>query len=258
LEDVFFLDENNGWTVGRIWPTQVDSCIILRTSDGGKTWQKQYSESSAHLTSVFFTDLNNGTAVGHSGTILQTTNGGQNWTGGSNGSTEGYHDVYFTDVNNGWVVGWNGVLLHTTNGGSDWTYQSIGTSNHLYGISFFDSNNGIIVGSKSIILRTTNGGATFVQQDNYSTFPQNFFLSQNYPNPFNSSTTISFDLPFQSFVTLKVFDIIGNEVAVIFSDEMQAGNHTCKLNSDDLNSGIYFYRLQAGSFSETKKLVILK
>ncbi len=88
--------------------------------------------------------------------------------------------------------------------------------------------------------------------------PQTFSLAQNYPNPFNPSTTISFSLPSQSFVSLKVFDIIGREVATIVSEEMPAGTYTRQWNAAKMSSGIYFYRLQAGSYTQTKKLVLLK
>ena len=87
---------------------------------------------------------------------------------------------------------------------------------------------------------------------------RSYSLNQNYPNPFNPSTTFSFNLPSRSFVLLKVFDLIGKEVATIVSEEMQAGNYSRQWNASDLPSGVYFYRLQAGSFEETKKLILLK
>ena len=88
--------------------------------------------------------------------------------------------------------------------------------------------------------------------------PMFFGLSQNYPNPFNPATTISFSLPTGSFVSLKVFDLIGREVAIIVSQELFAGTYTRQWNATNMSSGIYFYRLQAGSFTETKKLILLK
>jgi hypothetical protein len=88
--------------------------------------------------------------------------------------------------------------------------------------------------------------------------PTSYRLHQNYPNPFNPSTTISFSLPSKSFVTLKVFDLIGREVATIVNEELPPGNHTKQWNADNLSSGVYFYRLQADSFTQTKKLVLLR
>ncbi len=85
-----------------------------------------------------------------------------------------------------------------------------------------------------------------------------FKLLQNYPNPFNPVTKISFRLPLKSYVSLKVFDILGREVTTIVSEELAAGNYSRQWNAQGFASGIYFYRLQAGSFTDTKKLVLLK
>jgi hypothetical protein len=88
--------------------------------------------------------------------------------------------------------------------------------------------------------------------------PQRYSLEQNYPNPFNSSTVISFSLPLKSSVLLKVFDIMGREVATLVNEELAAGNHYHQWDASNISSGVYFYRLQAGSFTQTKKLVLLR
>ncbi len=88
--------------------------------------------------------------------------------------------------------------------------------------------------------------------------PDAFQLFQNYPNPFNPATTISFTLPSRSLVSLKIFDIVGREVSTIVSGELQAGSYTRQWNAAAFSSGVYFYRLQAGTYSETKKLLLLK
>jgi hypothetical protein len=98
---------------------------------------------------------------------------------------------------------------------------------------------------------------TFVETGIAST-PKKFMLSQNYPNPFNPATTISFSLAKSSFVSLKIFDLLGREVATIVSEEMSAGSYSRQWNAANMTSGIYFYRLQAGSFTETKKLILLR
>jgi hypothetical protein len=91
-----------------------------------------------------------------------------------------------------------------------------------------------------------------------SELPSKFNLAQNYPNPFNPSTTISFSLPSKSFVSLKIFDVVGREVATLVSQELSAGNYKQQWNANGMPSGVYFYRLQSGSFTETKKLILLK
>ncbi len=85
-----------------------------------------------------------------------------------------------------------------------------------------------------------------------------FKLDQNYPNPFNPLTTISFTLPAKSFVTLKVFDMRGREVSVLLGEELAPGSYSRKWNAGGLPSGVYFYRLQAGTLSETRKLILLQ
>ena len=104
-----------------------------------------------------------------------------------------------------------------------------------------------------------------VRHDNVMSQPAKFALLQNYPNPFNPSTAISFSLPSKSYVQLKVFDMMGREVATLVNEELAAGNHSRQWNASNISSGVYFYRLsvrtpsgQSGSFVETKKLVLLR
>lgn len=88
--------------------------------------------------------------------------------------------------------------------------------------------------------------------------PKNFSLSQNYPNPFNPSTKISFSLPKASDVKLVVFDILGREVATLVNDLKQAGTHNVEFNASALSSGVYFYKIVAGDFTDTKKMLLVK
>ena len=100
------------------------------------------------------------------------------------------------------------------------------------------------------------GGPVSAHQSNFLLHA--YQLSNNYPNPFNPSTTISFDLPSQSFVSLRVFDAIGREVATLVSEVLPEGQHFRQWNATNMPSGVYFYRLQAGSFIDTKKFVLLR
>jgi uncharacterized protein (UPF0218 family) len=88
--------------------------------------------------------------------------------------------------------------------------------------------------------------------------PIDFTLSQNYPNPFNPNTTIKYGIPERSFVELKVYDILGNQVVKLFAEEQDAGYYETSFHASKLSSGVYFYRLQAGDFVETKKMLLLK
>ena len=88
--------------------------------------------------------------------------------------------------------------------------------------------------------------------------PTNFSIEQNYPNPFNPTTTINYSLPKASLVTIKVYDILGREVATLVNVQKVTGNYEVQFNAAKLASGVYFYRMQAGDFVETKKLLLLK
>jgi len=88
--------------------------------------------------------------------------------------------------------------------------------------------------------------------------PSKFILSQNYPNPFNPSTSIQYAVPENQFVSLKVYDLLGKEVATLVNEEQQAGYYSIDFNSSNLATGMYIYKIQAGNFIETKKMILLK
>ena len=107
--------------------------------------------------------------------------------------------------------------------------------------------------STTVTIALTDIGENLIEST-----PHTFKLNNNYPNPFNPSTKISYSIPKQSRVTLKVFDLIGNEVSTLVSEEMAAGNHEVEFDASKLGSGVYLYKLQAGNFIETKKMILLK
>jgi hypothetical protein len=88
--------------------------------------------------------------------------------------------------------------------------------------------------------------------------PDQYILSQNYPNPFNPGTTITFSIPKTEFVSLKVYNSLGQEVETLVSDRLTAGSYQYTWEAGTLASGIYYYKLQAGTYVETKKLILLR
>ena len=102
-----------------------------------------------------------------------------------------------------------------------------------------------------------NSQLFYTSAENLSTITDSRLL-QNYPNPFNPNTKIEYQIPELSFVTIKVYDVLGNEVRTIVNEEKAAGSYGIKFDGSGLTSGIYFYRLQAGSIVETKKMVLIK
>ncbi|MBK7631175.1 MAG: T9SS type A sorting domain-containing protein [Ignavibacteriales bacterium] len=91
-----------------------------------------------------------------------------------------------------------------------------------------------------------------------SLIPNQFYLSQNYPNPFNPSTKISWQSPIAGNQTLKIYDVLGNEVETLVNEYKPAGSYEVEFNASSLSSGIYFYKLQAGEFIQTRKMILLK
>lgn len=88
--------------------------------------------------------------------------------------------------------------------------------------------------------------------------PAQFSLNQNYPNPFNPSTVIKYEIPFAGKVEMKVFDLLGREIAVLVKDYMEEGIHTVRFNGDNLPSGVYLYRIRTGNYTETRKMILQK
>jgi hypothetical protein len=133
-------------------------------------------------------------------------------------------------------------IRNLPNGRYYWTVQAIDAS--------FSGSRFACIDSFTIKITDVHSGSTDV--------PREFALAQNFPNPFNPSTTIRFSLPHTSFVSLKIFDALGRQVSVVVSEELAAGNYSRRWNAESLPSGMYFYRLQAGSFTDAKKLLLLR
>ena len=94
--------------------------------------------------------------------------------------------------------------------------------------------------------------------ENNLVVPNRIILSQNYPNPFNPSKTIKYGIPERSFVELRIYDILGREVTLLVNEQQEAGYYEINFNAAILSSGIYLYRLQAGDFIHTKKMILMK
>ena len=118
---------------------------------------------------------------------------------------------------------------------------------------FTSSNKLVVLPGSSIEL---NAGTTSVEKD--ATVPSLFTISQNWPNPFNPSTRINFTLQKPSLVSLKIFDALGREISTLVSGYLPAGTHTRQWDAENMHSGVYFYRIQTGKFTATKKLMLLK
>jgi photosystem II stability/assembly factor-like uncharacterized protein len=254
LWGVSFIDDNNGAVVGYYQPKGT----ILHTTDGGLNWANQSAGSGTDwLRAVHFVNSRVGMAVGLFTTVIRTTDGGATWVNlYPVFRSQHYDGVFLSDTNTVTVVGYGGEISRTIDGGTNWTTQNSNTSASLIDVYFTDLLNGTIVGTNGTILHTTTGGITRLQE--YKNLPSDIVLFPNYPNPFNPITNITFRLPFQTYATLKVLDLLGREVVTLVSEKLSAGIYTRQWNASGMPSGIYFYELHVGSYTEKKKLLLLQ
>lgn len=134
-------------------------------------------------------------------------------------------------------------------------YPSVAVSGTNVFVNWQDFRNSI---NGEIYFKRNPTGNPIGIQNISSEIPDKFSLEQNYPNPFNPATIIRFNVPKQDFVILKVFDFLGKEVKSIVNETLHPGTYQVNFNAEDLPSGVYLYRLTAGNFSETKKLILIK
>ena len=107
-------------------------------------------------------------------------------------------------------------------------------------------------------VRLVRGGLVSNVEKDRSSIPKDFNLEQNYPNPFNPSTMISFSVPVEGNVVLKIFNAIGQEVATLVNDNLSAGSYSFQWDAKEHTSGVYFYKLQTSDFTQTQKMILLK
>jgi hypothetical protein len=163
------------------------------------------------------------------------------------------------------VKGWGaatGVVNHTNNAGTNWVIQITNHPLLSYNSIFFtDSLTGCVVGDSGIILKTTTGGVLTGFSTTSSEIPDRYYLSQNYPNPFNPTTNLGFGISKLGFVSLRVYDVLGNEIATLVNEKKNPGSYNYEFSTVNyqLSSGIYYYSLYVdGELIDTKRMVLLK
>ena len=246
-----------------------DSGFVLSSTNGGVNWfvQGQVDPETGitpptkmNLKSVSFAGPSWGFAVGEYGTVLRTLDGGTTWTVQKAATQSNLMGVWTVNGLNILAVGLTGAVLVSNDAGATWIGQATETSNDLYAVHFTDVDRGTIVGDRGIILRTLLASSlpSGVLDDPAPSVPRVFSLAQNYPNPFNGMTTIEFDLARTSPVVLKLYDLLGREMATLVDEVKPAGVYRLRWDSRNLPSGVYFYRLSVGDLLATKKMVLLK
>lgn len=260
--------------------TYLDYVTIKYNSYGNLQWSAVY-DGPAHendfATSLAIDTLGNVCVTGYSNydyaTVMYDSNGIQKWVARYAGG-EIYDEAYAVALDqsgNAYVTGGASGIIdpfrykYTTikydiNGVQKWlqVYSDIGRDAIANSISIGKSGAVYISGqSGNSFLTIKYSQTTGVNPVNFAT-PTNYELFQNYPNPFNPITVIEFLLPERSFVTLRVFDINGKIVSELVNENLSAGIFQYEFNATNFSSGVYFYKLETGSFSQTKKMMLTK
>lgn len=252
--DIYFKNENEG-----IMSSKVAS--VFKTSDGGKNWIRSRlikMGSQYNFNKVSFVNDSVGYVGGE--IVFKTTNFGLTWdTVGA--VPYGFEEAYcieFADENTGYSGGTTGTLFKTTDGGHTWFQQQVSQFGQGFFRSLFAYNDSIVwaVGNGKILFTETGGLANINQIS--SEIPNEFMLYPNFPNPFNPTTKIRFDVRNYTFVKLEIFDMLGRNVSTLINKRLQPGTYELSYDMSDLNSGVYFYKLSAESFSKTMKMLLLK
>ena len=233
------------------------SGIFLSTNNGTSWAAVNNGLTDTYISSLIVSGTNLLTGTG-SGLFLSTNNG-TSWTQINNGlSTNSEVSALAVSGTNLFAGIWDGGVFLSTNNGTNWTDVNTGRTNSTVN-AFAVSGTNLFAGTHGdgVWKRSLSDMITGIEDQNKD-LPSRFELYQNYPNPFNPSTTIRYSLPKTSFVTLKVYDILGREVGTLVNEQKPAGNYQVEFNASSFASGVYFYKIQAGSFAAVKKLLLLK
>ena len=255
---ISFIDSLTGWALGQ-YSSDVGAGIqkVIKTTDAGVNWNLIMSDTNDILReyNMKFFDENTGYKIGNF--LKKTTDGGYNWFSTDSILTNNIKSYTFINPDTGWCIGIGGKVIRTNNGGNSWTTQTSNTGNLLNDIIFVNNETGYIVGTQGRILKTITGGLTGVTSFE-NQIPGSHILYQNYPNPFNPKTIINYELGIRNFVSLKIYDVLGNEVAELVNEKQNAGSYSVEFDGSGIASGVYFYRLETNNFSEIKKMILIK
>jgi photosystem II stability/assembly factor-like uncharacterized protein len=263
LIDAYFFNKDSGYVVGLTNSVHSSSGgIILFTSDAGATWETKYITSrqgewcwkiNFPSPQVGYVSIqrNSGSPVN----FIKTTDGGNTWFEMEFSSTPYFvQGIGFANDTLGWIGGNNSLPSYeTTDGGETWHEYPIG--NRLNRFRMLNDTLGYAVGST--VHKFIAHNVTFVKEDK-DLIPAGFMLYQNYPNPFNPATSVEYRIGRKEYVTLKVYDVLGREISELVNEELLPGIYSVEWNAEHFTSGTYFYKLTAGEFIQTKKMILLR
>ncbi|MBK9331697.1 MAG: T9SS type A sorting domain-containing protein [Ignavibacteria bacterium] len=250
ITEIYFIDENTGW-VG------TSGIEIFKTSNGGLNWSLQFQlQSFSMINKIKFLTPEIGAAVSD-GSVYLTKDGGTNWSRNNNFGNHDHEDIDIIDSNKVIFTGGFGTVFYTDDFGENWDHIDLYSYLSLGGVKFINESSAILTGSGGAIFKLILDDQVNVKNVS-ELIPISFSLHQNYPNPFNPKTLIGYTLTGNHNVNLKVYDALGKEIITLVNEKQNAGSYTVNFNGESLSSGIYFYRLEAGDFAATKRMILIK
>jgi photosystem II stability/assembly factor-like uncharacterized protein len=241
---------------------------VIFTTNGGTSWITMIAGLQSSYVSgfAFSSDKSTGLISNISIPVIsRSTDGGSSWTTFNTGLSisSGYvsrliwvygaNDCYLTSQ-----FGINGCVGKSTDGGASWTVMNTDNISNLVDINLFYDGSMVYayaINQYDQVIKLED--PTGVQTVN-SNVPSEYKLGQNYPNPFNPSSKIRFSLPKADFVSLTVFDLLGREVTSLIKEELKPGTYEVEWDASNYPSGVYFYKLTSGDYTETKKMMLVK
>ncbi|MBE2217805.1 MAG: T9SS type A sorting domain-containing protein [Ignavibacteria bacterium] len=226
---------------------------IYYSSNNGANWTSQTTPAASQY-AVWF----NTPTVGLSGgaNMFSTVNGGTTWSNMTSLGTSNISGI--TGIGTTWYfVRQANLIFKSTNNGTTWAIDYTATVGAQY-LHIGKSRTGTRMWACTITggISKSEGAVGIAPISNE--VPSAFGLEQNYPNPFNPSTTFKFNVPSASNVSLKIYDMLGNEITTLVNENLQSGVYEVKFDASTLSSGVYFYSLNAGNFTATKKMMLVK
>lgn len=260
-----FYNNDYGYAVGGVMDI---AGIIWRTTNRGIRWTPFIVSPEPNFDMVFFDSLRIlgfGGDFEYGASIITTSNSGANWKYSSLELFGLPTVLAFRDLKDGWgSLGYTCTFIFTQDSGSSFTQINTPDSAVINEIVFPDKRHGFAFGDGGKILKF-NYSTVGITNENLITV-KSFDLKQNYPNPFNPLTTISYEIGSNSYVVLKVFDVTGKEIKMLYNGYQNKGKYNLKFGSDNLPSGVYFYQIVIRDltgksndfFTQTKKMLLIK
>ena len=232
---------------------------IYRSTNSGGFWTQV--NNASHATTPALLAIDDGrTFAGTTGNgLYYSSNSGATWSSASGGLTSSNVSAIVQNADGIFFAATpDSGIFRSENGGSSWTPFNDGLTNMNINAMVIDQKGYLYVGTAGRGLFRTIESTVLSVREISNNMPERFLLAQNYPNPFNPVTRVEFQIRNRGFVTLKIYNILGNEVATLVSEELQPGTYSTSWDASGYPSGVYFSRLQSGSFVQSRKIVLLK